>query len=80
VIRKATGNDELPLRGKIPPASGPGKERELAVALDRKGVAACFGLAGGDIKDLLYKRDTGDCGTIICVYTIDLANNMLRGT
>ncbi|MDR1177852.1 MAG: tRNA lysidine(34) synthetase TilS [Spirochaetaceae bacterium] len=63
VIRKALGADELLYRGKLCPlVSLPGleKNRELAVVLDRNGVAACFGLAGGDIKDLLYTRDSRD--------------------
>jgi tRNA(Ile)-lysidine synthase len=70
VIRKTMSGDEVLYRGKLcPPAAlpGPGKEREIAAVLDRKGIAACFTLAGGDIKDLLYRRDTKEFGDTICV-------------
>ncbi|MDR1430452.1 MAG: tRNA lysidine(34) synthetase TilS [Spirochaetaceae bacterium] len=63
VIRKAASGDEVLYRGRLCPLAslpGPEKGQELAVVLDRKGIAACFGLAGGDIKDLLYTRDSQD--------------------
>jgi tRNA(Ile)-lysidine synthase len=70
VMRKPVYGDEALYRGRLRPLAalpGLGKEREAAVFLDRNGIAACFGLAGGDTKDLLYKRDTEHLGTIICV-------------
>jgi tRNA(Ile)-lysidine synthase len=70
VIRKTMSGDELLYRGRLRPLAslpGPGKEKEFAAVLDRKGVAACFALAGGDIKDLLYRRDVKEFGKKICV-------------
>jgi hypothetical protein len=72
VIRKTVSGDEALYRGKLCPLAslpGLGKEREFAAVLDRNGIAACFGLAGGDIKDLLYRRDTEEFGNTICVRT-----------
>ncbi|MDR1211003.1 MAG: hypothetical protein LBK40_02095, partial [Spirochaetaceae bacterium] len=70
VIRKALGSDEILYRGKLCPLvslSGLEKNREMAAVLDRDGIAACFGLAGGDIKDLLYTREAKDLKNAIRV-------------
>jgi tRNA(Ile)-lysidine synthase len=67
VIRGKTPRDTAELKGRLRPAV-PANSPDLALAEDRNGIAACFGLAGGDIKDLLYIRDsTKDLQSMCCI-------------
>jgi tRNA(Ile)-lysidine synthase len=65
VLRGKTPRDEVAFKARL---WSPEKNENLAVVEDRDGIAACFGLAGGHIKDLLYTRNiTKDLRSMFCI-------------